>query len=105
MESVNPIELYIAFSLLLNLTQLSSYSSQNSLNSLSNNKIFYWSKLKPFADDNLNVIQKLKFDVGKIENIVEKGENAGYQCPIPTIFSIGYYIRVVKSQDCVAVNS
>ena len=32
-----------------------------------------------FADDNLNVSQKLKFALGRAENIVGKGENAGCQ--------------------------
>ena len=38
-----------------------------------------WSKLKTFADDKMSVAQKLKFVYGKVENIVGKGENAGYQ--------------------------
>ena len=48
-------------------------------NSLLNNKILDWSKLEAFADDKINVNQKLKFVLGRIENIVGKGENAGYQ--------------------------
>ena len=48
-------------------------------NSLPNNKILDLSKFKAFTDDKLNVTQKLKFDLGSIESIVEKGENAGYQ--------------------------
>ena len=51
----------------------------NDFNSLSNNKILDWSKLKAFADDKIHVNQKLKFDMGRVENIVEKGENAGSQ--------------------------
>ena len=49
------------------------------LYSLPNYKILDLSKLKAFADDNLNVNQKLKFALGRVENIVAKGENAGYQ--------------------------
>ena len=37
------------------------------------------SKFKAFADNNLNVYQKLKFALGRVKNIVEKGENADYQ--------------------------
>ena len=37
------------------------------------------SKLKAFADNKSNVIQNLKFVLGRVENIVGKGENAGYQ--------------------------
>ena len=49
------------------------------LNSLPNDKILDWSKLKAFADDKLNATEKLKFVLGWIENIVGKGENAGFQ--------------------------
>ena len=49
------------------------------LNSLSNDKILDWSKLKAIADDKIDVNEKLKFDMGRVENIVGKGENAGYQ--------------------------
>ena len=48
-------------------------------NSLPDDKILDLSKLKAFSDDNLNVYQKLKFALGRVENIVGKGENAGYQ--------------------------
>ena len=46
---------------------------------LPNDKIIDWSKLKAFADDKINVIKELKFVLGREENIVGKGENAGYQ--------------------------
>ena len=49
------------------------------LSPLPNDKILDLSKLKAFAEDNTNVIQKLKFALGRVENIVGKGENAGYQ--------------------------
>ena len=49
------------------------------VNSLSNDKVLDWSKSKAFADDKIIVNQKLKFDMGRVENIVGKGENAGYQ--------------------------
>ena len=35
--------------------------------------------MKAFADNNLNVNQKFKFALGRVKNIVGKGENAGYQ--------------------------
>ena len=53
--------------------------SFNQFNPLPNNKILDVSKLKTFADNNLNVNRKLKFAFGRVENIVGKGENAGYQ--------------------------
>ena len=36
-------------------------------------------QLKGFADDKIDGTEKLKFVLGRIENIVGKGENAGYQ--------------------------
>ena len=48
-------------------------------NALPNDKILDWSKLKAFADDKINVTEKLKFLLEMVENIVQKGENAGYQ--------------------------
>ena len=49
------------------------------LNSLPNDKILDWSKLKAFADDKINLNKKSKLVLGRVENIVGKGENAGYQ--------------------------
>ena len=50
-----------------------------SFNSLPNDKIQDLSKIKAFADDKIILTQKLKFVLERVENIVEKGENAGYQ--------------------------
>ena len=36
-------------------------------------------KFKAFAEDKTTVAQKLKFELWKEENIMGKGENAGYQ--------------------------
>ena len=46
---------------------------------LPNDKMFDQSKLKEFADDKINVTQKLKFAGERVENFIGKGENAGYQ--------------------------
>ena len=48
------------------------------LNSLTNNKTSHCSILKGYAEK-MSVREKLKFVLGSVENIVEKGENAGYQ--------------------------
>ena len=48
-------------------------------NSLPNDKILDWSKLKALAGDKINPAEKLKFVLEMLENIVGKGENAGYQ--------------------------
>ena len=43
----------------------------------------------------INVTEKMKFALGRVENIEGKGENAG------TIFSKGFFLWVTKSWDCV----
>ena len=43
-----------------------------------NDSILDWSKLKAFAHERINVNEKLKFGMGRVEN-VGKGENAGCQ--------------------------
>ena len=48
-------------------------------NSLPNDKILDWFKSKAFADDKINATEKWTFVLGRAENIVGKGENAGYQ--------------------------
>ena len=47
--------------------------------SLPSNKFLDLYKLKAFADNKTNVIEKLKFALGQEDNIVGKEENAGYQ--------------------------
>ena len=54
------------------------FSKASFINPLPNNKILDLSKFKAFAEDNLNVNQKLKFALERVVNIVEKGENTGY---------------------------
>ena len=58
---------------------------------------------KYFGDKSNDVAQKLKFVYVRIENSVEKGEKAGYKhfLLFSTLFSKGFFFRVVKSQDCV----
>ena len=60
------------------------------------------SKLKAFADNKLNLAEKLKIVFGRVENIVGKGENADYQhfLLLPQFFSKGSCVGVVKSRDC-----
>ena len=47
-------------------------------NSLLHNMISDMSKLKAYADDKINVTEKLKCVLGRVENIMGKGENASY---------------------------
>ena len=49
------------------------------VNTLPNNIIADHTTLKGFADHNVTLTQNLIFSLRMIENIVEKGEYAGYQ--------------------------
>ena len=56
-------------------------------------------RLKAFANDKSNVNQNLKFVLGRVENIVGKKENAGYQhfLLLPSVF----FLSVIESRDFV----
>ena len=60
--------------------------------SLPNKKILDRSKRKAFADENVNMAENLKFCLGSVENIVGKGENAGYQ---HFLFSLNVFKRLL----------
>ena len=53
------------------------YDKGLTLNSLPTDNILDQLKLKAFADDKINVTEKLETVFGRVENIVRKGENAG----------------------------
>ena len=42
-------------------------------------KILDWSKFKAFAENKIYVTENLKIILGRVQNIVGKGENSGYQ--------------------------
>ena len=48
-------------------------------NSSPNGKTLDWSKLKAFADDEIDLNKKSKIVLGRVENIMGKAENADYQ--------------------------
>ena len=48
-------------------------------NPLPNDKILDGTKLMALADNKINLIQNLNFLLERLQNIVGKGENAGYQ--------------------------
>ena len=73
--------------------------------SLQNNKILDLSKLKANVGDKIlvNVIEKLKPDFRRVENIVKIRENHGWLpafSPFPTMFSEGVFLWVVKTRNC-----
>ena len=45
------------------------------INSVPNDKIFDYLKLKTFADDKINVTEKLKFVLGRVGNKVIKSQD------------------------------
>ena len=49
------------------------------INTLPNDKILAQSKLRALGDDKVNVNEKLKFVLGRAENILGKGENVFFQ--------------------------
>ena len=55
--------------------------------------------MKAYVDNKTNVSEKWKYVLGRVENIVGKGENAGYQHLLlfPTWFSKGFFLKVIKS--------
>ena len=61
-------------------------------------------KFKAFADNKITLIQKLKFILERVENIV--GSNR-IKCwlpafhPFPTMFSKGFFSKGFESRDCV----
>ena len=69
---------------------------------LPSDKIVNWSKLKAFAGYKINVNEKLKFGLGKVENIVGKREKC---CSaffhFRSMFLKDSFLKVVKSHDCV----
>ena len=52
-------------------------------NPLPDDKILASFKVKVFADENFNVAQIVHFFFDRVENILEKGENVGYQYFLP----------------------
>ena len=54
--------------------------------------------MKAFADDKINVTEKLRFVLEKVENIVGKGENAGHRhfLLFPQCFQKAYYTVSLK---------
>ena len=60
--------------------------------------------MKIFAEDKTNVTEKVKFVSERVENVVGNGDKCWLPAlsPIPTMDSELFFVRVVKSQDCVA---
>ena len=72
-------------------------------NSLPKDKIFKVIKLKTFVDDEIDVAQMMISVFDRVEKIIGKEENAGYQqfSPFPTMFSKDFFLGIVKNRTCV----
>ena len=83
--------------ILQNITKFSIFFS------LPNDKVLDLSKLEAFAEDKINVPQKLKFIAGRIENILGKRRKCWSPAfsPFPKMFSKDFFLMVVKNPDCV----
>ena len=57
---------------------LPSQSPGRRVNPLTNDNILNWSKLNAFADDKTKLAKMMISVFSRVENIVGKGENAGY---------------------------
>ena len=91
-----------ALNTIQSINQLPCRRQASTSNTLPDDKNLDQAKSKAFADDKINVTEKLKFVFGRVENIVGKGENAGHQCFLlfPQCFP-KLLFNVVRSQDCV----
>ena len=71
--------------------------------SLPNDEISDRLKFKAFADNKINVTEKLKFVLGKGKKHFEKRRKCWLPAfsPFPTMFSKVFSFRVIKSRDCV----
>ena len=77
---------------------LSLSTGTSVFNSLPNDKFLDLLKLKAFADDKINLNENFNFVLGRIENIVGKGENAGYQhfLLFPQCFQKAFFLWSLK---------
>ena len=66
--------------------------------SLPYDKILDWSKLKAFADEKLNEVEKFIFVLGGLQNIMGKGENADFQhfLLFPLCFQMASFLGLLK---------
>ena len=71
--------------------------------SLPYDKFLDWSKLNALADNKINVTEKLKFVLGRMEKHHGKRRKCWLPAfsPFPIMFSKDLFVRVVKSRDCV----
>ena len=84
-------------------SKMGLYGNLGVFNPLPNDQILDWPKFKAFAEDNLNVAKMMVSLYDRVENIVGKGENAGYQhfLLFPQCFQKASSIGSLKTWDFV----
>ena len=92
------VKIYLGISVFLFCIILSWILKAFFLNSLPNDKILDWSKFRAFTNKKIDATEKLKFVLGRVEKIVRKGENAGYQhfLLFPQCFQKASFSRLLK---------
>ena len=87
------------------LSEKSAWLYRQIFISLPNDNILDLSKLKAFAEDNINVNKKIRFNLGGVEKSCEKKSKCWLSAisPFPTVSSTGFFIKVEKSRDCVVM--
>ena len=70
-------------------------------NSLPNDKFLNLSKLKAFADDKYNLKTDILFGIGRKHCGKRRKCWLPALSPFPTMYSKGFFFRVVESWDCV----
>ena len=77
------------------------FSNPLHLNSLPNDKMIDWPKLKAFADDKIKILKMMNLSLIRLKTLWEKEKMLVINiCPFSTMFSMGFLPRVIKSQDC-----
>ena len=82
------------------LSNLRGKLMMNVINSLPNDKFLDWPKFKELAGDKINMTEKLKLKGGKHCGKRRKCWLLAFS-PFPTMFSKGFFARILKSRDCV----
>ena len=87
---------------MLGVVSCNAYCELN-LDSLLNNKILDQSKLKAIVDDTVNMTHRIEIHCGQNRNIFGKRKKCRLPAfsPFPSMFSKGFFLRVVKHRDCV----
>ena len=83
-----------------------SCSVKKKFNSLQNDNFLDVTNFKTFVDDKSNVVELMisVFDMVEIHWVKRRKCWLLAFSPFPTVFSIGFFLRVFKSRDCVVVS-